>query len=301
MVCYSPLQAYRGRDVNPATGKRQIVFNRSEGFADLPVELACGQCVGCRLERSRQWAVRCVHEASLHEENCFITLTYREMPSNGSLNLRHWQLFMKKLRKRFGSGIRFFHCGEYGSKNFRPHYHALLFNFDFPDKKLWQITKQKDRLYRSPALEQLWPYGYSSVGDVTFQSAAYVARYVMKKRNGDDAEKHYTFVDADGVIHDRKPEYVTMSRRPHGIGAKWLEQFKGDVYPSDFLIINGKKVRPPRYYDTRLELEDPIAFAAVKRKRLISGKDHASNNTPERRKVRERIQNTKLDMLKRSL
>ena len=179
-------------------GQSQIISQRST--------VACGQCVGCRLERSRQWAIRCVHESQMHEQNCFITLTYSDefLPENGSLQLKHFQDFMKRLRFHVGGGIRFFHCGEYGEENGRPHHHAIIFNHDFADKKVWK-TNNGVVLYRSKILEELWPYGFATVGCVSFESAAYVARYITKKVNGDMADSHYL---------GREPEYITMSRRP---------------------------------------------------------------------------------------
>ena len=188
MACYHPLKGYRSSELTK-NGKRKIVFNRNQGYADLPVTVPCGQCIGCRLERSRQWAIRCHHEASLYENNSFITLTYADeyLPQNGSLDLNAQQKFFKRLRKKYGSGIRFYACGEYGSKFGRPHYHACLFNHDFADKTLWKITNDVP-LYRSSSLEELWPYGHSSVGNVTFQSAAYVARYILKKITGEHAD-----------------------------------------------------------------------------------------------------------------
>ena len=161
MPCYHPITAYRsitGRD--KSTGKWQIVFTKRDGYTDLEVKIPCGKCVGCRLERSRQWAIRCVHEAKMHENNCFITLTYNDknVDKNGSLNKRDFVLFMKKLRKKYSEGIRFFHCGEYGEEFSRPHHHACIFNFDFPDKKLYTI-RQNTKLYRSDNLEKLWPNG----------------------------------------------------------------------------------------------------------------------------------------------
>ena len=131
MPCFCPLEGWRSKD-RSSTGKRKIVFNPRDALRDMPVTVPCGQCIGCRLERSRQWAVRCIHEASLHEDNCFITLTYDDahLPTDLSLNVSHFQKFMKRLRKRFGEGIRFFHCGEYGENFGRPHYHACLFTSD---------------------------------------------------------------------------------------------------------------------------------------------------------------------------
>ena len=152
MVCYHPITAWRSLEGRGANGKWPLVFNKRDGYCDLEVQVPCGQCVGCRLERSRQWAIRCVHEASLHSRNCFITLTYDDAHLPGiSLVPRDYVLFMKRLRKMFGAGIRFFHCGEYGSINFRPHHHAIIFNFDFEDKVLWSV-RSGVRLYRSAAL-----------------------------------------------------------------------------------------------------------------------------------------------------
>ena len=260
MPCFKPLQAWRTRDLNPETGKRIISFSKHGTYYDLdePLDLPCGQCIGCRLERSRQWAIRCVHEAQCYERNCFITLTYspEHLPPGGTLVLDHFQRFMKRLRKRFGSGIRFFHCGEYGEKGGRPHYHACLFNFDFDDKELYR-ERDGVRLYTSAILSDLWGFGFVTVGDVSFESAAYVARYITKKITGDSAESHYG---------DRKPEYTTMSRRP-GIGAPWFQQFGSDVFPSDEVVLRGRVMRPPRFYDSLYEHSCPEGYAKLKRKR----------------------------------
>ena len=182
----------------------------------------------------------------------------------------------KKLRKRFGNGIRFFHCGEYGSKFGRPHYHALIFGFDFPDKYFWKMSNGMP-LYRSNALEELWTYGYSSIGSVTFESAAYVARYVVKKITGDMADKYYLqddIVDVDtGEVMRRKPEYCTMSRGckklgTGGIGKSWFDDYFEDVYPHDFLYLRNRKMKPPKYFDSMYEAYFPHDFEEVKAKRL---------------------------------
>jgi len=274
MPCFRPLKGYRSNTVNPESGKRNITFNPREGFYDLPIDLPCGQCIGCRLERSRQWAIRCVHEASLYEKNCFITLTYSDshLPKNGSLNVKHYQDFMKRLRFKFGPKIRFFHCGEYGEKFGRPHYHACIFNFDFGDKKLWKNLRG-NKLYTSENLEALWPFGFSTIGDVTFESAAYVARYITKKITGPMAQKHYG---------NKKPEYTTMSRRP-GIAKGWYEKYKHEVYPRDELIIRGKKMKPPKFYDRQFELDEPEVFLKVKRIRKINGRILEAKETDYRR------------------
>lgn len=243
----------------------------------MPVTVPCGQCIGCRLERARQWAVRCVHEASLHEHNCFLTLTYspEHLPKSinmetgeiaagdfPSLNKRDIVLFMKSLRKKFGAGIRFLQCGEYGESYGRPHHHVLLFNFDFPDKRFHRRAGGYN-LYRSAALESLWTKGLSEIGSLTFESAAYVARYITKKVTGECSDEVYS---------GRLPEYITMSRRP-GIGRLWLDRNINNVYPLDRIYVRpGLLARPPKYYDRIFESLEKEEFSKVRRKRVIKAK-----------------------------
>ena len=186
---------------------------------------------------------------------------------------------MKRLRKRFGNGIRFFHCGEYGEKYGRPHYHAILFGIDFPDKEPWQ-NRNGFILYRSKILEEIWTCGYSSIGSVTFDSAAYVARYIMKKATGSLAvDKYFKGIDYEtGEILLKKPEYTTMSRRP-GIGKNWYDEFKGDAYPSDSIHMRGVSMKPPKFYDSLYQLESPEDFELLKSKRKASAKKNWFENT----------------------
>jgi hypothetical protein len=298
MPCYHPMRGYRSR----ADGKT-IVFNPTYGWVDRPLTIPCGQCRGCRLERSRQWAVRCVHEASLHEDNCFITLTYNNenLPEDGSLNKKHFQDFMKRLRKKYkNKKIRYYHCGEYGDKNFRPHYHAIIFGLDFDDQKLFKIING-EKLYTSEKLEKLWPFGFSTIGSVTFESAAYVARYVMKKVNGKNAKNHYERVNNDtGEIYNLVPEYNTMSRRP-GIAARWFDKYKDDVYPSDNIHLREKTFRPPKFYDRMYEHLMPDEMEKIKKRRMIKMAKHADDNTAERLAVKEQVKIAQLNKLIRSI
>lgn len=272
------------------------MFNHNDGYKDLPVEVPCGRCIGCRLERSRQWAVRCLNEASLHEDNCFITLTYDDehIPSDNSLNKEHHQKFMKRLRFKYRQKkIRFFHCGEYGDESDRPHYHTLLFNHDFEDKELY-ADRESGRHYVSESLNKLWPYGFSVIGDVTFESAAYVARYCLKKINGDDAEEHYKSLNPyTGELTQIEPEYCNMSLKP-GIGQGWFSQFAEDIYPDDFQVVRGQKMKPPKYYNGLLEKLDETMHEAVRLKRLEFAKKNSSENTPQRLAVREKVAKAKL-------
>lgn len=300
MTCYHPLKAFRSLAEKTRTGKAVICFARPRGPSEA-LELPCGQCIGCRLDRSRQWALRCVHEASLHPENCFVTLTYDDanLPGSGSLVKEDHQKFVKRLRERFPSRkVRYFLCGEYGRSGDRPHYHALLFNLDFCDKVPWCESKG-NQVYRSPELESLWPFGFSWIGEVTWQSAAYVARYVLKKVNGDRAwEKYVKDVDPDtGECRYLEPEYIAMSRRP-GIAGAWYRQFKGDTL-KDFLTHEGRKYKLPRFYDKILEVEDVDEYVRRKRKR----KEVAIQNkvSADRLAVMETVQRLAAKRLERSI
>lgn len=292
MPCFRPLIGWRGASLNKS-GKRPIVFDKSLAYNDLPVSVPCGQCVGCRLERSRQWAVRCMHEASLFDENCFITLTYSDdnLPYNGSLVKRDFQLFMKRLREKYSDKkIRFYYCGEYGEKLGRPHYHALLFNHDFDDKIYFKDCNGH-KLYISDALSGLWTFGFSSVGSVTFETAAYVARYVMKKVTGDAAEVHYS---------GKTPEYTDMSRRP-GIGCEWFQKFAGDLKHGK-VVVNGVESALPVYYRGLFECYDSSRSLANKRKAVRKGKAFAKVHGGERRSHdREVVMESRLKALKRGL
>lgn len=240
------------------------------------IKLPCGQCIYCRLEKSRQWAVRCVHEASLYERNCFITLTYRDeaLPEHGSLDYEAPVLFMKRLRKQYGNDIRSFGCAEYGEKTKRPHYHLCLFNHDFDDKEHYK-TSHEHKLYTSPSLEKLWKHGFSTIGSLTFESAAYVARYVVKKRTGGQA---YEGIDeTTGEITELAPERgICISRRP-GLGRTWLEQNHEFVKNHDSVIIRGIKMRPAKYYDSIWEKHDPAGFEKTKTARKEKGIEATRN------------------------
>lgn len=215
----------------------------------------CGQCMACRLSRASEWSTRLAHEASRHEFNSFLTLTFNDehMPSDWSVRVRDVQLFMKRLRKAIGTRLRFFACGEYGDQSKRPHYHLVLFGYDFPDKTPWRRSSSGFVLYRSAKLEKLWTYGHSEIGSVTPQSAGYVARYVTKKQTGEAAADAYTrWHPVTDFPWSVCPEFLVMSTRP-GIGADWYAEFSDDCFPSDFVIVDGQRKPIPRYYTKKLQ------------------------------------------------
>lgn len=300
MPCYKPLHGYRSDTPND-TGKFPVLFKQPRG-KDLPeVTLACQKCLGCRLERSRQWALRCVHEASLHPENTFITLTYNDenLPKDLSLHKEDWNLFLKRLRKSlYPKKIRFFMCGEYGLDQEalkqgihalgRPHYHAIIFNHQFTDLTPFTQNNYEDVIYTSETLSNLWGKGFVTVGNADFESAAYCARYITKKITGDMAIDHYLWCDPyTGETFLREPEYSTQSRRP-GIGRDWFKKYKTDL-DKGFITFRGKKMQPPKYYDTLFEDSDPFRFDELKEIRLLSQLENAHDNTYERLVIKEKI------------
>lgn len=263
MGCFFPIKAW------PAPGGGRYVFNINKShpaFRFLPVEVPCNQCKGCRLSKAMEWGIRCHHEAQFHEESCFITLTYNRenLPANYSVDENAFRLFLMRLRKKiYPRQIRFFGCGEYGDKEFRPHYHSIIFGYDFPDKRYHDTTKRGDVLYTSEILSDLWPYGYHTIGTATWKSAAYTARYTLKKTLEDDRrppgaktwaeirayrEAYYDRIHPNtGELVRVAPEFLRMSRMP-GLGAQWAQTFKSDWFPHDFVILKGKQYPVPKFY-----------------------------------------------------
>ena len=317
MVCYHPVRCWISKTVNPS-GKRSLVHNISQALqSDDPKSRKCGQCSGCNLDKSREWAIRCCHEASLYKENVFITITYDDdhLPSDRSLDHSHFQNFMKSLRDKFKyvgadgkNPIRNYMCGEYGTLNGRPHYHACLFNVAFDDKKLWKIVNN-NRLYVSDTLEKLWKKGFCTVGDVTFESAAYVARYMMDRIRVSDASPldakmrwMHKYVDFEtGEV--RKEEYNEPSRRP-GLGKGFFDLYSSDIFPHDYIVLNGVKQRAPKYYDGLLELTRPYEFDCIKERREKDARTSSNwvdNNTLSRLHVREQVKSASMKLLKREV
>lgn len=323
MPCRFPLEAAReiGKGLKPIIyGKGRRPNPLAPGWEAL--DLPCGQCNGCRLEKSRIWGARIAHEAAYLEEeyglySSFITLTYSEryLPAYGSLVKHHLQDFLKRLRSRIAPRkIRYYAAGEYGTKCVqheipecphcgpiqRPHYHAIILGFDWPDR---YYVGDRDGLpiYQSDLLEDLWKFGFHEIGSCSFESAAYVARYVMKKQNGKNAEEHYMRLDpflSEWFPVD--PEFAIMSRRP-GIGLDWYEKYKSDIYPEDECPIPGRGVsgKPPRYYDEKFGEIEPETLEEVKRTRIQKMADSLENGPSlESRGI---VQDAKIKLLARKL
>jgi hypothetical protein len=239
----------------------------------------------------------------MHESSEFVTLTYQEdkLPYGRNLQYRDFQLFMKKLRNKKKEKIRFYMCGEYGPRRDRPHYHAILFGVFFEDRKAWKLSKAGSPIYISKELDELWGKGMCTTGAVNFESAGYVARYVMKKMNGKRAAEAYeTLVPETGEVIMRTPEFNKMSLKP-GIGRSWLEKWKTDCYPRDEIVLNGKKMKPPKYYDKIYAEMDSEAKERQDYERYKRGIEHSGDATEERLRVRETVVKARMALNRREL
>lgn len=254
-----------------------------------------------------------MHEASQHENNCFVTLTYSddELPYSENLIYSHVQKFLKALRKR-GHKVRFYAAGEYGELYGRPHWHLCLFGYKPTDLEFFKKTWNNDILYTSPSIDEAWfrrdrqgrnvNRGFATVGNLTHESAGYAARYCLKKITGELAHEHYEHVTRYGELVNRVPEFARMSLKP-GIGHDWFERYRDDVFPRDEVIVNGRKVSPPRYYSALYEITHPDDFARVVQSRRAKAAENkrAGNLTPEKLEIRDVILKSRTQSLKRSL
>lgn len=299
MSCYRPLAAH----IDRSSGGRVRMGGYHAGEQGDRIELPCGRCVGCRMDKSRSWSLRCMHEAQLYDASVFVTLDYapEHLPSSLSLEYVDFQLFMKRLRRavsgvsRGPNGdfpIRFFCAGEYGEKYKRPHYHALLFNCWFKDS-----VKLANGTFRSGLAERLWGKGHVVIGSVTPQSAAYCAGYTLSKKYGRAAPDFYEDVVnlETGEVTSRRPEFCEMSRKP-GIGAWWYEKFSADLFSGDFAVSkDGFKYKVPRYYWERFRRENPLAGDEIAAGRLERARAKPpEESSPRRRADREAVASARL-------
>lgn len=245
------------------------------------MEIPCGSCLGCRLDYSRQWADRCMLELSEHTSSYFVTLTYDDYhlpkthyvnPETGELCVANtlvksdFQKFIRSLRKRTGQKIRYFMSGEYGTNTIRPHYHAILFGLSLDDLRQVGANKLGQPYYTSDTILSAWsdsdglPRGFCTIGDVTWESCAYTARYVMKKV-GQDKEVF--------TSRNMQPEFTLMSRKP-GIGYGYyashpkLMEYEHIHYSTPE---GGKQCSIPRYFKRKYAEENPSSVGPSKYKR----------------------------------
>lgn len=340
MSCYHPKYARNVAEPGSLKAQLQFASRCDDSFVyfrsdlsrsyklplsdDRLLRVPCGKCLGCTLDYSRSWADRCCLEMLYHDESWFLTLTYDDehLPRTYSadwdtgeiiapvatLVKRDFQLFVKRLRKAYGDGIRYFAAGEYGSKTLRPHYHAIFFGLHLDDLQLVGRTPLGDELYQSPKLNRTWsdingyPIGYVTIGKVTWASCAYVARYVVKKSKGQDKRWYESM--------NMQPEFTLMSRA-QGIGKQYYLDHP-ELWDFNFINLStetgGRKITPPDYFFRLLEQDNPERYRELKNKRKSIAisleklkKDLTNLNEYDRLTVEEQVKAHKIKILKRDV
>ena len=310
MDCTNPKKAYK-HGLTEANRKQKLVFKKPEGFIetkDNTQKVSCGKCISCKLSYAKEWALRITHDSSLNKENSFITLTFNDkyLPNDHGVHREDVVQFIKRLRRRTGKKFKTFYCGEYGEKYSRPHYHIILLGYDFPDKQFLKTSPSGNTLWESKRLTKTWSdpktkesKGWANIGEVTYDSAGYVARYCMKKQKD---HRKYEFVDGydeeTGEIykHNLPSEFIGMSQ---GIGKTWHDIFKTDT-DKDYITQNGYKHKIPRYYDKQREKTDPESLEKLKEERQRKALENESENTKSRLVQKATIKEVQNKMLKRS-
>jgi len=274
MPCFRPVTCWKPPDGGPV----QFVEKRDHREIEIP----CGQCIGCRINRQQMWAFRCLAEASLHPSNWFATLTYapERLPPRGELRHRDWQLFAKRVRRSLGP-FRYLMCGEYGEQTQRPHYHALLFGLDIPDVDRFSVRRGYP-IFRSEKLTQLWGRGIVELGSVTPQSARYCSGYVLK-----DCSAPKVLDEETGELVSLKAPYGRFSLKP-GLGDAWIRRYYPEVFAHGACFSYDKKFRIPDRFKTILDDIDPDAYADLE-ERAVEKALNSPDNTRARLAVRERV------------
>lgn len=296
MSCNKPLVAYQAFKKN-TRGTRSISFSPDGGTH--PIALPCGQCIGCRLDKARAWAMRIYLEGLQHEDSCFVTLTYDEenIPDGNTLSPTDLQRFIKNLRNHHRHlRLRYYAVGEYGGITQRPHYHAILFGIRFHDRSVFK-HKRDYSIDISGTLARAWPHGVSTIQDNSIEAAAYVSRYAVKKITGKKAEEAYQVVDPEtGEIFQQHPEFARMSRNP-GIGSEWLKKYHSDLYPKGYVTDGkGNKFPPPEYFNKLFEKWHPEVYQAMREERREEVFEKYSTHNYERAEAREKIQKAKINL-----
>jgi hypothetical protein len=293
MPCTQPKRCWI-QGTHPKTGKPKYVFKAPDEYREADTNLVpCGKCPSCLIDKSKEWATRGFHESQMHQENCFITLTYNDenLPKNGTLVKEHLSKFIRAIRDKIRpTKIKFLAAGEYGSEanSHRPHYHAIIFGWSPGDKEYFFSNEYGDPVYKSELVLKAWKNkGFITVSPVNYRTCAYVARYTTKKivpkeqrtqeRFWIDTETGETNYDPVAyryglLMKGKIEEFITMS---NGIGKDWYAKFKKDT-DKDYIIVNYAKHKIPRYYDKLLDKEDPDKLAEKKEARVLRAKEYGT-------------------------
>jgi len=235
--------------------------------------IPCGKCLGCRGDQARDWGIRCYHEAQMHDQNAFLTLTYDDEHLVDKINPYDPRMFIKRLRKQLKTPIRYFLCGEYGEKTKRPHYHALVFGHDFRGGRY--SFSINDQLYGNKQLDDIWGKGTITAAPVTAGTAMYTAGYCAKKIGDTDT-------------------FALQSRRPP-IGMSWVRKHHDNIRRIESIQVDGKQYPIPRVYlnwingiDTFQHIKENLAAKAIARPdQVLRSKEnhHKSRNNLRSHKI----------------
>lgn len=332
MTCYHPIKACYSKSDYAKYGKKHLhILIQSDSkeavllnHRDYPtclyeyILIPCRKCAGCASDKAKEWSLRAIQECSIHNDNCFITLTYDNLSTTvqkdpeclRTLRYKHFQNFMKRLRKFYNKDkIGYMVCGEYGHKDGRAHWHAILFGFDFPDKELVYI-KDGYRHFTSPSLVRLWsdynkstgefsPIGFIDLANVDNDCCNYVSQYVLKKLPvGEKGEIYDTFVDKDGNVNfihsnkgDRVAPFVRTSRNP-AIGLNWYKKDGSKSVRNGYVTLLDRKrnltkrIKTPEYYNKKFEEVNPDEFKIIKECKEEKMKKFYANRPLDREKLR---------------
>lgn len=323
MACHFPRRGFRtvyqqrfdaqGRPVDEDLMAGPVCFSEEsarrkglEVVSDQPVP--CGRCQGCLSARACDRTTRLIHEGQGWQRNCVVTLTYDDahLPVGRTLVKKDLQDFMMRLRNRARRHdgvecVRFEGIGEYGKQTLRPHYHVILFNYEFPDCQWWSGKGDAAQFTSRVLEEDVWTKGHCRVGRFSQASAAYVAGYITEKQIGDPCHEQYWRRAADGSRYQVLPEFALGSRRP-GIGDAWLKVYEADVYPHGYVVLrSGSKVRPPPFYDAKYKARHPLEFRDLAARREVDAISKAADNTPERLAVKEQVLRARLSQKARDV
>lgn len=276
MSCTRPISAQRYYDPEQA----KLVIRLAGDDFKPNLELNCGNCTNCKLRKAKEWALRCWHESQMHDNSCYVTFTYSDenLPAREELDHRHFQLFMKRLRRRYmRQRFSYFMCGEYGDKTHRPHYHAVIFGYWPPDAE-YHRTEKGHKYFKSAELDYLWGRGFTDTSYVSYKNAGYVARYTLKKQlPSEELQDRYTWVDENGELHVRKFEYTRMSTDP-AIGQGWFYKYMDQTLRDDFVRDpDGHECPVPKHYLDVLKREDPDLYVEMAVARLEKAKANAKS------------------------
>lgn len=253
MVCTNP---YPLKRINPHWDGSDLLTKYTHVF------VPCGKCLACRINRRREWTLRLQNEQVYSKSSFFVTLTYDDehLPKDDNgrpcVSKRDVQLFLARLRKKFGDGIRYFINSEYGPETFRPHYHAIFFNLppDLPLQsrpivRFWR--GKKSIAYLNEDLTKCWKNGDVEFSDVTKERCGYCAKY---------------FVSRQDVPKNSIPNFSLISKGRYsvdgvgGIGYRYAKDIAPKVrYLGSTSCISpssGHYVALPRYYRNNIYTEE---------------------------------------------